>query len=56
MNNIFIKNLYPIHITNKFEYIINYYNIRNKCTYRKHKYLINSTLHTINIYGNLEII
>ena len=48
MYNICIKNL-PIHITNKFEYKINDYNIRNTCTYRIHKYKTNSILHTINI-------
>ena len=36
MRNIFNKNV-PIHITNKFEYKINYYYIRNKCTYRIYK-------------------
>ena len=43
--------IYLIKLTNphKFEYNINYYNIRNKCTYRIHK--INSKLHIINIYG-----
>ena len=37
MHNIF-NNKLPIHIINKFEYKINYYNIRNKCTYRIHTY------------------
>ena len=34
MHNIFYKNL-PIHIANTFEYKLNYYNIRNKCTHIK---------------------
>ena len=33
MHNVFNKKL-PIDITNKFEYKINNYNIRNKCNYR----------------------
>ena len=47
MHNIFNKSL-PIHVTNKFEYNITYYNIRNKCSYRTHKYKKNSKIHTIH--------
>ena len=45
MYNVFNKKL-PIQIKNKFEYKINYYNIRNKCTY---KYIISTYIY-IYIY------
>ena len=40
-----------MYISNKFEYKINNYNIRNTCNYRITKYKTNNKLHTINIYG-----
>ena len=50
MHNVFNKPL-PIDITNKFEYKINNYNIRNTCNFRIPKYKTNNKLPTINAYG-----
>ena len=50
MHNVFNEKL-PNDITNKFEYKINNYNIRNKCNYRIPKYKTNNKLYTINAYS-----